>query len=180
MRTNEALQIIQSLANGLDPQTSRELPPGTPFEQPQVIRALFAAVRALEAASQQEDNAAPSPSAQPAPSQAAAPAMPRLSVNASPPAPIAPPPATPAPATPAPAAPASFTASTASSTGGYFDRPPNAGKAWSREEDARLANGFDRGVSLEVLAQIHARTLASIQSRLEKLGKLPPSQNTAG
>lgn len=161
MRTNEALQIIQSLANGLDPQTSRELPPGTPFEQPQVIRALFAAVRALEAASQQEDNAAP--------------AMPSLSVNARPPAPIAPP-----PATPAPAAPASFTASTASSTGGYFDRPPNAGKAWSREEDARLANGFDRGVGLEVLAQIHARTLASIQSRLEKLGKLPPSQNTAG
>ena len=172
MQTTEALKIIQSLANGLDPQTNRARPPGTPFEQPPVIRALFAAARALEAASQQEENAAQAPSAQPAPPSAAAPAIPSLglSVNASPPAPVEPP----TPSAPASASPAA----TASSSGGYYDRPPNAGKPWSRGEDARLANGFDRGVSLEVLAQIHARTLASIQSRLEKLGKLPPAPST--
>ena len=62
------------------------------------------------------------------------------------------------------------------SAASYFEsRPANAGKAWNREEDARLVNGFERGVSLEVLAQIHARTLASIQSRLERLGKIEPS-----
>ena len=174
MQTTEALKIIQSLANGLDPQTNRALPPGTPFEQPPVIRALFAAARALEAASQQEQNAAPAPSAQPAPIPTVAPVIPNLSVsvNASPPAPIAPPiPPTSAPVAANPAA-------TASTSGGYYDRPPNAGKPWSREEDVRLANGFDRGVSLEVLAQIHARTLASIQSRLEKLGKLPSVPST--
>jgi hypothetical protein len=53
--------------------------------------------------------------------------------------------------------------------------PPNAGKPWSKEEEARLAQGFDQDRSIEALAQDHGRTPFAIQARLEKLGKIEPS-----
>ncbi len=158
MQQSQALQIIESLANGLDPQTGRELPAGTPFEQPQVIRALFAAAGALKIAAQNQPDAAPIPMPL-APPSVPIPNIPRPDI-----APIAAP-------NSAPISPA--TGAIAASTS-WENRPTNAGKAWGREEDLRLCNGFERGVSLDVLAQIHARTLASIQSRLEKLGKIIP------
>lgn len=48
MDVNEALSIIRALANGIDPTTGEEFMHDSPYQDPQVIRALYAAVSALE------------------------------------------------------------------------------------------------------------------------------------
>ncbi len=48
METSEAIRILQALAEGVDPSTGEVFPPGSPYQNPQVIRALFFALRALE------------------------------------------------------------------------------------------------------------------------------------
>jgi hypothetical protein len=50
--------------------------------------------------------------------------------------------------------------------------PDNAGKPWTADEDHRLLAAFDRGGSLADLARAHGRTVAGIQARLEKHGRL--------
>lgn len=50
--------------------------------------------------------------------------------------------------------------------------PGNAGKPWSEEEDQRLLDEFERGRPLPELAHAHERTLAGIQARLERHGRL--------
>ena len=52
--------------------------------------------------------------------------------------------------------------------------PPNAGKAWDAAEDARLEAAFTAGVHVKQLAEELGRTLFAVESRLVKLGKLPP------
>ena len=52
--------------------------------------------------------------------------------------------------------------------------PPNAGKPWSADEDAMLDAVFAAGGDLKPLAQALGRTLFAVESRLVKLGKLPP------
>ena len=59
------------------------------------------------------------------------------------------------------------------------DLPENVGKAWSPEEDQQLAAEFDRGLKAEQLAAAHKRTKLAVTARLEKLGKIPPSPETA-
>ena len=49
----------------------------------------------------------------------------------------------------------------------------NAGSKWSYEEDENLANEFDEGVPIKVIAGRHERSLTAILARLVKLGKLP-------
>jgi hypothetical protein len=51
--------------------------------------------------------------------------------------------------------------------------PANAGKPWAEHEDAELLEKFDAGLSVAQLAQAHDRTLAGIQARLERHGRLP-------
>ncbi len=46
----EAKEIIEALANGINPETGEILPAQSNFNSPQVIRALFAATKALESA----------------------------------------------------------------------------------------------------------------------------------
>jgi hypothetical protein len=46
----EALKIIESLANGVDPETGEILPTQSIFNNPQIIRALFVAGKALDKA----------------------------------------------------------------------------------------------------------------------------------
>lgn len=53
--------------------------------------------------------------------------------------------------------------------------PGNAGKPWSDEEDKSLIEHFDATTSMKELAQQHNRTEGAVQARLEKLGKLPPT-----
>jgi hypothetical protein len=48
MEPSEALRIIQSLADGVDPHTGEVFPEDSPYQHPQVLRALFVAVTALE------------------------------------------------------------------------------------------------------------------------------------
>jgi hypothetical protein len=50
--------------------------------------------------------------------------------------------------------------------------PANAGKPWAEQEDRDLLEKFDAGLSIAQLAQAHDRTLAGIQARLERHGRL--------
>ena len=48
MNISEAKNVIESIANGLDPETNENLPDQAYLNRPQVIRALFLAVRGLD------------------------------------------------------------------------------------------------------------------------------------
>ena len=48
MDIDHALKLVRALADGHDPHTGEELPIAGPYQQPDVIRALFVATRALE------------------------------------------------------------------------------------------------------------------------------------
>lgn len=50
--------------------------------------------------------------------------------------------------------------------------PANAGKPWSEQEDRELLERFDSGLSVQQLAQAHDRTMAGIQARLERHGRM--------
>jgi hypothetical protein len=49
MTPEEAKQVIEVLARGIDPATGEVLPEDSPLNSPHVIRALFLAAKALEA-----------------------------------------------------------------------------------------------------------------------------------
>jgi len=51
MEREAALKIIQQLANGIDPHTGEVFRADSPYQHPDTIRALFVALRALEAPS---------------------------------------------------------------------------------------------------------------------------------
>lgn len=48
MERTEAIQIVQTLADGRDPRTGAQFPSDSPYQSAQVTRALFFAVRSLE------------------------------------------------------------------------------------------------------------------------------------
>ena len=48
MMPNESKQLIEYLAKGIDPITGEVLPKESPYNNPDIIRALFLAVKALE------------------------------------------------------------------------------------------------------------------------------------
>lgn len=54
------------------------------------------------------------------------------------------------------------------------DLPPNAGKAWTAQEDAALETAFDAGIPLRQVAQELGRTAYAVEQRLVKLGKIEP------
>ena len=56
--------------------------------------------------------------------------------------------------------------------------PGNAGRAWSADEDARLAEAFKAGASPKGLAAKHHRTLRAIEARLQRMGLLDPEART--
>jgi hypothetical protein len=60
--------------------------------------------------------------------------------------------------------------------------PPNAGKAWSGQEDAALETAFDAGIPLKQVAQELGRTQFAVEQRLVKLGKVaaPPGGGRYG
>lgn len=49
MDDHQALRIVSALANGAHPTTGEVFAPDSPYQIPDVVRALFAAARALEA-----------------------------------------------------------------------------------------------------------------------------------
>jgi hypothetical protein len=54
------------------------------------------------------------------------------------------------------------------------DLPPNAGKPWDAQEDARLESAHRGGMDLKEVAQQLGRTPFGVETRLVKLGHLPP------
>ncbi|MFW6127285.1 MAG: hypothetical protein ACOC6K_03630 [Thermodesulfobacteriota bacterium] len=112
MDAKEALRIIQSLIDGVDPNTGETLPPESPYQQPQVLRALFLASKSLEESFRRKLR--------------------------------------------------------------EKNLPSNAGKPWLAEEDKILSEGFEKGLSIDQLAEKHQRTKGAILARLSKIGKIPP------
>jgi hypothetical protein len=56
MSPNEAKPIITALANGIDPETGEVLSEQSVFNNPQVIRALFIATKALDNLERRKEN----------------------------------------------------------------------------------------------------------------------------
>jgi hypothetical protein len=54
MQLSEGVRILQALADGADPDTGEVFPTDSPYQRPQVVRALMAAVRALERQQERE------------------------------------------------------------------------------------------------------------------------------
>jgi len=48
MDATQALAVVRSLANGVDPETGEIFPAESPYQRPQVVRALYEAASALE------------------------------------------------------------------------------------------------------------------------------------
>jgi hypothetical protein len=107
-----ALRLIETLANGVHPTTGEILGPENPCQQPEVLRALWLATRALEER--------------------------RLRLLR------------------------------------QSALPANVGKPWSEEENNALIVEFHAGRGLTEIAELHQRTAAGIQARLEKLGLVKP------
>lgn len=53
--------------------------------------------------------------------------------------------------------------------------PANAGKAWSRAEDAQVCEELRRRIAFHQIARTHNRTIGSIIARLVKLGQIGPN-----
>lgn len=109
MELQIAREIINVLAQGIHPVTGELMPPDSPYNEPPVIRALFAVSQALEACETS-----------------------RL----------------------------------------HREQPPNAGKAWTPDEDIRLAAAFDTGHALKQMAADLGRSRVAVEARLVKLGKI--------
>jgi hypothetical protein len=106
MDQDKALAILKSLAEGIDPHGGGHFPPDSPYQRPDVVRALYTAVECNQ-------------------TKAVAKAG-----------------------------------------------PTNAGKPWSKEEDALLLAGFSAGHGIEALAAKHGRSRTGIEARLAKYGKV--------
>jgi hypothetical protein len=48
METNQAAEIIQQLADGVNPCTGERFPPDSPYQQADTVRALYLALEGLE------------------------------------------------------------------------------------------------------------------------------------
>ncbi len=106
MDVQYAKQLLEGLADGMNPLTGEVLPPDDACNNPDIIRALHTILRELDR-------------------------------------------------------------KTASKR-----TPENAGKPWSKEDDAELCSRFDNGSSVQELSQTFKRTRGAITSRLERLGKI--------
>ena len=48
MHAGDAITILRALADGIDPYTGERLPNESPYQRLQTVRALYAAIKALE------------------------------------------------------------------------------------------------------------------------------------
>jgi hypothetical protein len=141
MDDRHALAIVSALANGANPITGEMFASDSPYQSPDVIRALFVATRALE-------------------SQLGATAV-RVTPIAN-------------------ESRESIKPPRAQDKSPHSARPgqSNAGKAWTADEDKQLLAAFDGNTSLAEIAKAHGRTQNGVRARLEKHGRLQPSDAT--
>ena len=79
METQKTLQILRTLADGIDPATGEQFATSSAYQHPDTVRALFSAVRMLESPAASASAPAPAKQAGAAPvKQAGAPAKPGL------------------------------------------------------------------------------------------------------
>ncbi|MDD9810271.1 MAG: hypothetical protein OXU71_00925 [Gammaproteobacteria bacterium] len=116
MNNQDALKIVQALADGVDPITGEVLPDDSPYQSAKVTRALFHCVQLIEHKTKVDSR--------------------RTGV------------------------------------------PSNAGNPWTQMEDREIVEKFEQGKSVQEISRSHGRTHGAIESRLSKLGKMPP--NTGG
>jgi len=161
MDHSRMLAVLSDLANGVDPATGSIFPADSPYQHPETVRALFLTLRWLES---------------PTPEQTSTNAGTGTNIRASTRT------ATKASDSPVsgvgPYAPPSDTEPTVPVAGRKPSaRSGNAGKAWTEEEDQRLAAGFDAGEGIEALTKTHGRSRLALEIRLAKLGRLPMPEN---
>jgi hypothetical protein len=120
MERQQTLRILHALANGVHPATGETFAADSPYQHPDTVRALYAAMREMEGS----HTPAADPGRKPAPPQS------------------------------------------------------GAGSRWTPEEEQRLAAAFDAGKTAGELARLHNRTLAGIEARLLRLGKIDASALT--
>ncbi len=120
METQRTLTILNALANGVHPATGEQFPADSPYQHPDVVRALFAAMHAMEK----------------------------------------------------PASAGGSQSGTAAANG-------KIGSRWTPEEEHDLVKAFDGGTTVNELARAHSRSVAAIEARLLKLGKIDASQVTS-
>ena len=111
MDESKAHTIIAALASGVDPITGLPFAADSPYQAPDIVRALYVAAQALDGKGRRV----------------------RARGDAA-----------------------------------------NAGTAWSEDEDRRLLAQLDSGRSVQELARAHGRTVAGIEARLERHGRLQP------
>jgi hypothetical protein len=49
-------------------------------------------------------------------------------------------------------------------------------KRWDEEEEARLRIEFNRGLTVELIAELHGRTQLAVHTRLARLGLMEPPE----
>jgi hypothetical protein len=122
MEETKTVAILSALANGVNPSTGEIFTTDSPYQQADVVRALFAALERFKQAEKPKPHSG--------------------------------------------------------STRPGVEAPSNVGKPWSDEEDRRLLAEFDRGRTPPELARDLGRTLAGIEARLERHGRLSPGERT--
>jgi hypothetical protein len=175
MERDKALHILKTLADGIDPASGTAFAPGSPYQHADTVRALYWALQQVDARAGTR-RATAQASAPAHATMVARPPATASSVEAGPleatgataadAAPDAVLPAAPSAAAPTPATPAKPAKPRDAARA-------NSGRPWSAEEEAQLAAAFDRGCTLEVLAQVHQRSRFAIEARLARLGKIP-------
>jgi hypothetical protein len=117
MEDTKAIAILSTLAKGVNPSTGEVFPQDSPYQQADVVRALYVAIERLK----QSDTAGAKPRSR-------------------------------------------------------AELPSNVGKPWTDDEDERLLAAFDRGRKPAEIARELGRTLAGIEARLEKHGRISAAE----
>lgn len=169
MDRNRMLAILATLADGIDPVTGEAFPAESPYQHPQTVRALCLAVRYIEGGSSRAETATSVD--QPAKTATSVDQPSETATSVDQPRAIG------AETGPGDNGTAPEAAIGKTGRGGKGEQGGNAGKAWSPEEDERLAAAFDGGKDTAALAIAHGRSRLAIEIRLAKLGRLPMPGN---
>ena len=121
MDETKTVAILSALANGVNPSTGEVFGPDSPYQQADIVRALFAALERFKQVDKPQPKSATTPGA---------------------------------------------------------GAPSNVGKPWTEQDDRRLLAEFDRGRNATELARDLGRTLAGIEARLERHGRMSARDRT--
>lgn len=61
MEREKTLEILKTLADGIDPGTGERFPASSPYQHADIVRALYCAIRAMEGTTQMKSGAQPKP-----------------------------------------------------------------------------------------------------------------------